>query len=347
MANEYQQAYNQQPTPQQPNGMMKPCKHCRQMIDKRATVCPYCRKKQGSGCAVVIVVVIGLIVFSTVVGSMMDYAKRERGEQQPEQTDSSAQSTEVTTSPNYDLSSAVDVPSDILYDYGESYINTTVVTVAKVADKDGNTLKFSTDNNDSIFFSFICTFQDAEEIESLGRDSEVAFVGIVEGKDSTFNAVTIRDCHIVATDDSAISKKEEIESSREQQLAFAEQAKSEAEQAANEAAIADAEAYKASCATVDYEDVARNPDNYKGQNIIASGKVIQVADGWFDTVTMRVADGDNIWYVTYAYQEGESRILENDSIMVYGECDGVETYTSVLGSSVTIPSIKAKTIEMQ
>lgn len=344
MPNEYQQIYNQNPSPQQPNGMMKPCKHCRQMIDKRATVCPYCRKKQGSGCAVIVVGAIAVIVFFSILGSMMNYVKDQKGDQQ---SDSMVQSTEAETSPSYDLSSAVAVPSDILYDYGESYINSTIVTVAKVADKDGNTLKLNTENNDSMFFSFICTFQDTAEIENLERDSEVAFVGIVEKKDSTFNAVTINNCHIVATGDSVTSKKEEIESEREQQLAFAESAKSEAEQAAKEAAIADAESYKASCTTVDYEDVARNPDNYKGQNIIASGKVIQVADGWFDTVTMRVSDGDNVWYVTYAYQEGESRILENDSITVYGECDGVETYTSVLGSSVTIPSIKAKIIEMQ
>ena len=71
MPNEYQQIYNQNPNPQQPNGMMKPCKHCRQMIDKRATVCPYCRKKQGNlGCLIAILVVVSLPLLLLIMASM-------------------------------------------------------------------------------------------------------------------------------------------------------------------------------------------------------------------------------------------------------------------------------------
>ena len=41
---------------------MKQCKHCRQMIDARAKVCPYCRKKQSSsGCLVLLLVGGGII----------------------------------------------------------------------------------------------------------------------------------------------------------------------------------------------------------------------------------------------------------------------------------------------
>lgn len=66
MQNGYQQMYNQQPS-----GMMKPCKHCRQMIDKRATVCPYCRKKQGNlGCLIAILVVVSLPLLLLILASM-------------------------------------------------------------------------------------------------------------------------------------------------------------------------------------------------------------------------------------------------------------------------------------
>lgn len=43
--------------------------------------------------------------------------------------------------------------------------------------------------------------------------------------------------------------------------------------------------------------------------------------------------------VCYIFERG-SRILEGDNITCYGEGDGVRSYTTVLGSQVTIPSLK-------
>ena len=101
------------------------------------------------------------------------------------------------------------------------------------------------------------------------------------------------------------------------------------------------EDYIASCEKVDYKDVERNPDTFKGKRIKVTGKVIQVSEGWGDTVTLRIEeDKGNVWYVSYTHKEGESRILENDVITCFGECKGVESYTSVLGGRITIPSLK-------
>lgn len=108
------------------------------------------------------------------------------------------------------------------------------------------------------------------------------------------------------------------------------------------------EEYIASCETIAYSDIARDPDNYKGTPVTFSGKVIQVSEGWLNTVVYRIATKngyDDIIYVTYTREEGESRILENDSITIYGNCDGVETYMSVLGGNITIPSVKMKYFE--
>lgn len=106
------------------------------------------------------------------------------------------------------------------------------------------------------------------------------------------------------------------------------------------------EAFVSACSTVPYQDVERSPELYKGKNIRIEGKVIQVSEGWFDSVTYRIATeksgNDDIWYVTYTRQSNETRILNGDHVVVYGICDGVETYKSVLGSSVTIPALKAK-----
>lgn len=100
------------------------------------------------------------------------------------------------------------------------------------------------------------------------------------------------------------------------------------------------EEYIAQCEDLSYSDVSRNPDSYKGRKAVISGTVIQVQEGMLDSVTMRVQTPYGIWYVTYVRPEGESRILENDQITCYGECNGVETYIAVLGNQVTIPSMR-------
>ena len=54
----------------------------------------------------------------------------------------------------------------------------------------------------------------------------------------------------------------------------------------------------------------------------------------------------NIWLISYLYKEGETHILENDYVTIYGECNGTETYKTVLGNKITIPAISAKYIDL-
>lgn len=55
---------------------MKPCKYCKQMIDKKASVCPYCRKSQSSalGCGCLTAIVVFVMLFLSV----SDYARKQR-----------------------------------------------------------------------------------------------------------------------------------------------------------------------------------------------------------------------------------------------------------------------------
>ena len=108
--------------------------------------------------------------------------------------------------------------------------------------------------------------------------------------------------------------------------------------------------YMNSCKEVVYKEVERRPNSFKGENVKFYGKVVQVSEGLLNSVTLRVAtsiDGyidEDIWYVTYKTSDDEDRLLEDDYVTVYGECDGVTSYTTVLGAQVTIPSVKAKYI---
>lgn len=75
---------------------------------------------------------------------------------------------------------------------------------------------------------------------------------------------------------------------------------------------------------------------------------------WSDTVELRINMtketyeyiDDVTWsdtiYATVEVPEGSDRILEDDIITIWGECDGLYSYESVLGSKVSLPKIDVK-----
>lgn len=97
--------------------------------------------------------------------------------------------------------------------------------------------------------------------------------------------------------------------------------------------------YISSCKPADYKAIARNPSDHKFELITFTGEVIQVSEGWLGSVILRIDTPDGIWYCTYTRADNESRILEGDTLTVYGQCEGVETYTTILNAAETIPSI--------
>ena len=113
-----------------------------------------------------------------------------------------------------------------------------------------------------------------------------------------------------------------------------------------------AQEYKSSCtAGYSYTELARDPNTYVGKNAKFTGKVIQVSEGLGSTVMrVDVTQGKYSWddtlYVTYTPKDGESRILEDDIITIYGEMQPLKTYTTVMGASVSIPAIDTKYIEI-
>lgn len=111
--------------------------------------------------------------------------------------------------------------------------------------------------------------------------------------------------------------------------------------------------FKKSCSEVKYEDLARNPDNYKGQNLVFKGEVIQCEQSYGTSYYARVNVTLNEYdyyedtiYVTFELPEGADKILEEDIVKLYGVCQGSETYTSIFGESITIPSLEAAYVEL-
>ena len=108
--------------------------------------------------------------------------------------------------------------------------------------------------------------------------------------------------------------------------------------------------YMSSCVTVEYNKAARYPDDYVGQKIYVSGKVTRLQEGYGGSlVQLLVSDSDkNEWYVFYIRPDGESRILVDDKVTVYGLYDGVTDYTiGGLSGSEPIPAVIAQYIDIR
>ncbi len=111
------------------------------------------------------------------------------------------------------------------------------------------------------------------------------------------------------------------------------------------------EGYKASCGTVAYDDLLRNPDNYKYQSFKFTGKVVQVIQGdSISAMRVNVTDKgygyyDDTIYVYYTADQGS--FIEDDMVDIYGSAFGNYTYTAVLGNAVTVPLIYASYVDLR
>lgn len=112
--------------------------------------------------------------------------------------------------------------------------------------------------------------------------------------------------------------------------------------------------FKADCKTYTYEELARNPDEIEGKKVKIKGEVIQALYS-YESVDLRVNITEwgtystyykDTIYVTYYPETGGDKILEDDIITIWGTAQGDYSYTSAIGSRVTLPLVFAKYIEI-
>ena len=92
-----------------------------------------------------------------------------------------------------------------------------------------------------------------------------------------------------------------------------------------------------------FEELARNPNAYKGKKITCKAKVIQVVERTGTNVYRAAVDSDSdcVFYVEYTLPSGASRILEKDIVTLKGEFYGIYTYSSMFGGAVSVPALLA------
>ena len=92
-----------------------------------------------------------------------------------------------------------------------------------------------------------------------------------------------------------------------------------------------------------YNEIARNPDPYTGKDLTFKAKVIQVVERSGANIYRVAIDSDTncMFYIEYDLPSKSSRILEKDIVTIKGEFYGIYTYTTTMGSSVSIPALIA------
>lgn len=92
---------------------------------------------------------------------------------------------------------------------------------------------------------------------------------------------------------------------------------------------------------ITYDQLARTPDDYEDSLVKFTGEVIQTLEEE-GQVDMRLAvDGEynNILYCAYESNIVSSRVLEGDTITIYGTSMGLYSYESTTGVTITIPCV--------
>lgn len=148
--------------------------------------------------------------------------------------------------------------------------------------------------------------------------------------------------------------KEEERKAEEEKIAkekAEKEAKEEAEQKAQEKAEKEAQAKKEKQGYntgITYSKLARNPDKYEGKKVKFKGQVMQISEGLLSNVIRLAVGGDydKVLYLNVSESLTEERILEDDWITIYGVSDGIETYTTVMGANVSIPSVDVDKVDM-
>lgn len=101
----------------------------------------------------------------------------------------------------------------------------------------------------------------------------------------------------------------------------------------------------ASYQAVTYDQIARNPDNYKDSEVKLTGQVMQVQNAHNGAVVLLWMNDDPDQLVMVGinkdYMPDNGKILEDDEITIYGTGDGTQKYDTTAGSENEVPFVRA------
>lgn len=340
----------------------KLCKHCQTEIPKKAKICPNCKKKQGG--------IVKWIVIALVILSIIGATTKQKDTDDSQKTNQDIQNTPTIIKEEnkisqenqedkqenivrqnkfekeleqYNSGEYFYITLDDLSKYHANMVGVKIYCIIEVNEVEKDVIQSTI--TDGYMKSNFNTTKDYTEVIKSG--DSIAIMGEVgEFKDYSFmgKSIQLNDCMVFAKGED--SKKFQLEKSQE---ALEEYFKITEDVAnSNKEQDISKEEYIELCKELSYNDILRNPDNHEGLYCKLKGKVDQIIEGWFGSHTIYVEDSNgNKWKCSYSYQDGESHLLEGDSVTVYGKCDGTSTSTTVLGKQIVMPDIDVKYIQIR
>lgn len=276
--------------------------------------------------------------------------KVEEPETEKNETKSEVKEEESEINENYDFSGELEIFNTNNYPYispddlGKYFSNMSgvnVYTVITVDDINEDNIQSSISNG-YMFSEFCLENAHVQQKDFINKDDKIAIMATVDNFDTySFlgTSVKLKDCIIFAKDEEASKYQKETSDEVLSQYFVLN------ENVANTAKIDLTEdEFKGLCNSLDHNDILRNPDNYNNKFCVINGKVSQIIESFLG-VTIYITDGNgNQWGCTYNYKDGESHLLENDYITVYGKCNGTTKVKTLSGKQVILPYVNIEYI---
>lgn len=169
------------------------------------------------------------------------------------------------------------------------------------------------------------------------------FMITISGDSADTNSEAIENTQPIVSTESAPSTEKPADSQREEKkkAADSQKGKEKKKTAEKKETENSEEKFKKSCQKFDYKKIARNPDEYMGQNFKVTVQIYSVSEGGLFTEAYMKAytdDGSGTYFDNMIYlfdeQDKDSKsyvnILEDDVVTVYGTFEGMEDSTNFL-----------------
>ena len=211
------------------------------------------------------------------------------------------------------------VESGDLTENAECYQDAHILTVIKVKKKPKAEVLYALEvDSGSWTHDIRAVFADKNQLAGLRAGDLVAVVGKVgKARWNQLADVVLTDCQVIFVNLEASKLQSELVANKElavwdrQKLTRARYEK-------------DLIAYKAKAVAPDYEQVARNPDQFRNQIFSVSGTVVGTIEYVFRYTEILLRDyRGNLWVVYYVREDGGERFLVNDRLEVYGTYTGI------------------------
>ena len=144
---------------------MKKCKYCQTEIDKKAKICPNCKKKQGAnGCLIAVIVIVVLVIIGAAFGSDSNSDTNTSTTENKEKF-----SYEVTSQYADDYSFAYYIEGNVTNNTDKDYSYVQIEFICY--DKEGTNLGTAIDNTNNLLgnqtwkFKAMAMFSDVENVD--------------------------------------------------------------------------------------------------------------------------------------------------------------------------------------